>query len=104
MSLPNQVIMPADGAPNPFTIPGTTRTYRCSAGASISVVGDDAIILRNVGRGSASRAVILGAGPTAGRPTNPLIGQAYHDTIVGGIVLYGGPKAGWLHHNTGASV
>ena len=49
MSLPNQIVMPADGAPNPFTIPGTSRTYRCSAGSSISVVGDDAIILRNAG-------------------------------------------------------
>ena|SRR5271157_1738757 len=103
MSLPNQVIMPADGAPNPCTIPGTTRTYKCSAGSSISVVGDDAIILRTAGWVSANGAAIIGSGATSGRPTNALIGQAYNDTTVGALVIYGGAKAGWLHHNTGAS-
>jgi hypothetical protein len=103
MSLPNQVIMPADGAPNPFTIPGATRTYRCSPGASITVVGDDAIILRNVGWLSASGAAVIGSGSTSGRPANALIGQAYNDTTIGALVIYGGPKTGWLHHSTGAS-
>ena len=102
MSLPNQIIMPADGAPNPFAMPGTTRAYRCAAGSSISVVGDDAIVLRNAGWVSANGAAIIGAGATSGRPTNALIGQAYNDTSVGGIVIYAGPKTGWLHHCTGA--
>ena len=104
MSLPNQVIMPADGAPNPFTIPGTTRSYRCSAGASISVVGDDAIILRNAGWVSATGAAVIGSGATSGRPSNALVGQAYNDTTIGALVIYGGKKTGWLHHSTGASV
>ena len=103
MSLPNQIVMPADGAPNPFTIPGTTRTYRCATGASISVVGDDAIILRNAGWVSASGAAILGSGATSARPSNALIGQAYNDTTVGALVIYAGKAAGWLHHATGAS-
>jgi len=103
MSLPNQIVMPADGAPNPFTIPGTTRVYKCSSGSSISVVGDDAIILRNAGWISANTAAIIGAGPTSGRPTNALIGQAYNDTSIGALVLYGGPKTGWLNPSTGAS-
>jgi hypothetical protein len=104
MSLPNQIIMPADGAPNPFTIPGTARTYKCAAGASISVVGDDAMILRNVGWVSANSAAVIGAGATSGRPKNALVGQAYNDTSAGGLVIYAGPKTGWLHHATGASV
>ncbi len=103
MSLPNQIVMPGDGAPNPFTIPGTTRTYTCSAGSSISVVGDDANILRNAGWVSANGAAVIGSGATSGRPANALIGQAYIDTTVGAIVIYGGRKAGWLHHCTGAS-
>jgi hypothetical protein len=103
MSLPSQIVMPADGAPNPFTIPGTTRTYRCAAGSSLSVVGDDAIILRNAGWVSASGAAIIGSGPTSVRPSNPIIGQAYNDTTIGAIVIYGGPKTGWLNHSTGAS-
>ncbi len=103
MSLPNQIVMPADGAPNPFTIPGTTRAYRCAAGSAISVVGDDAMILRNVGWVGASAAAIIGSGATSGRPGKAIVGQAYHDTTVGGLVLYAGAKAGWLHHSTGAS-
>jgi hypothetical protein len=103
MSLPNQIVMPADGAPNPFTIPGTSRTYRCATAASISVVGDDALILRNAGWVGASRATVVGAGPTSGRPTAALIGQAYNDTTAGALVIYGGPRTGWLHHTTGAS-
>ena len=103
MSLPNQIVMPADGAPNPFTIPGTTRAYRCSPGSSISVVGDDAIILRNAGWVSASGATIVGSGATSGRPIKALIGQAYNDTTIGALVIYAGKKTGWLHHATGAS-
>jgi hypothetical protein len=101
MSLPNQIIMPADGAPNPFTIPGTARTYKCSARSSISVVGDDATILCNVGWVSVGNAALIGSGATSGRPANALIGQAYNDTTVGGLA---GPRTGWLHHATGASV
>lgn len=103
MSLPNQIVMPADGAPNPFTIPGTSRTYRCTAGASIAVVGDDAIVLRNAGWVSASGAAIVGSGATSGRPTAALVGQAYCDTTIGALVIYAGKKTGWLHHATGAS-
>ena len=61
----------------PVPIPGTTRTYRCSAGSSISVVGDDANILRNAGWLSATGATVIGSGATSGRPANALIGQAY---------------------------
>ena len=104
MSLPNQIVMPADGAPNPFTIPGTARGYKCAPGGAISVVGDDAMVLRNAGWVSASGAAVIGSGATSGRPTNPLIGQAYNDTSVGGLVIYAGPKTGWLHHATGTSV
>jgi len=104
MSLPNQIIMPADGAPNPFTIPGTTRSYKCAAGSSLSVVGDDAMILCNAGWVSAGNAVVIGSGATSSRPKNALVGQAYNDTTVGGLVIYAGPKSGWLHHATGASV
>jgi hypothetical protein len=49
MSLPNLIVMPADGAQSPFTIPGTTRRYSCTAGAAISVPGEDATIMRGMG-------------------------------------------------------
>ncbi len=104
MSLPNQIVMPADGAPNPFTIPGTARTYRCAAGASLSVIGDDALILRNAGWVCASGAAVVGSGASSGRPSNALVGQAYNDTTIGALIIYAGKKAGWLHHTTGVSV
>lgn len=104
MSLPSQVVMPGDNAPNPFTIPGTGRTYRCAAGSSIVVNGDDAILLKNAGWIGAVANAPAGAGPTSSRPTSGLnIGAAYHDTTVGAVVLWGGPKTGWVHHSTGAS-
>ena len=104
MSLPNQVVMPSDGAPNPATIPGTGRIYRCGAGASISVVGDDANVLMNMGWVGGKLATPVGAGPTSGRPTSGLFkGMSYHDTTVGAIVIWLGTASGWVHHSTGAS-
>ena len=104
MSLPNQVVMPADGAPNPATIPGTTRIYLCGAGASITVNGDDARVLRNMGWMIGGAGNPVSAGTTAQRPTSGLyVGYAYLDTTLEALVQYGGPKAGWLHHATGAA-
>ena len=93
MSLPNQIVMPADG---------TTRTYRRPAGASISVVGEDAI-LRNAGWVSVSGAAIVGSGATSGRPSDAFIGQAYNDATIGALIIYARKKTGWVHHATGAS-
>ncbi len=103
MSLPNQIVMPADGAANPFTIPGTTRKYSCAAGAAISVVGDDALVLLNNGWIGGSSLNVVGSGATAARPAKPQPGNSYNDTTVGGLVIYAGSKTGWVHHSTGAS-
>jgi hypothetical protein len=104
MSLPNLVVMPGDGAENPFTIPGTARKYSCTAGSAISVVGEDAAILRNVGWiGAGPGTRITHSGPTTARPTPDLPGEGYVDTTVNAIVIWGGPKTGWLNAATGAS-
>ena len=103
MSLPNQVVMPSDAAQNPFTIPGTTRKYSCPVGSSIVVNGDDALVLQNVGWLGGKLNTPVGAGPTSGRPTSGLyIDMTYHDTTVGALLIYAGPKTGWVHHSTGA--
>jgi hypothetical protein len=92
--------MPGDGAANPFTIPGTSRKYSCNAGSAISVVGEDAQLLG--GQGWVFLATTFGAGPTSARPTSPLKGHTYLDTTLNALLVYGGPKSGWLHHSTGA--
>jgi hypothetical protein len=96
--------MPGDGAANPFTIPGTNRTYRCTAGSAISVVGEDANILRSQGwiaAGPGTR--IVHSGATTARPTHPDSGEAFVDTTVNAIVIWGGPVTGWRNPATGAS-
>jgi hypothetical protein len=110
MGLPNLIVMPGDNAANPITIVGTRRTYRCNTGSSIAVPGEDANILCSSGWVSSSfqRAGANGvaaAGTTAQRPTRGILpGQVYQDTTVGALIVWGGPKTGWLHHQTGASV
>ncbi len=108
MSLPVTIVMPGDGAANPFTIPGTTRRYSCSAGSAIQVPGEDAQALLSQGWvGLASRGNIRGCGPTSGRPTvaNAIkAGEVYLDTTVGIVVLYGGLRTQWLNPMTGAVV
>jgi hypothetical protein len=104
MSLPNQVVMPSDVCQNPYIIPGTTRKYSCSVGSSIVVPGDDAMVLKNAGWIGGELNTPSGAGPTSGRPLGNLqIGTTYHDTTLSTIIIYAGPKTGWVHHSTGAA-
>jgi hypothetical protein len=106
MGLPTEIVMPGDGAANPFTIPvvpgAQTRTYTCAAGSAISVPGEDAQMLRSHGWVGAKNAQILGEGLTSARPAFVLQGQAFTDTAIGATVVYGGPKTGWLHYITGS--
>jgi hypothetical protein len=98
--------MPGDGAANPFTIPGTTRTYSCTAGSAISVVGEDATLLRGQGWVAAGPGTpIKHTGPTTSRPTAPtvMMGEVYIDTTENIAVIYGGPKTAWMNVATGAS-
>lgn len=105
MSLPTEIIMPGDGAANPFTIPGTSRRYSCSAGSAITVPGEDAQMLRMQGWVGAKNARMRGEGPTSARPASydMLQGQTFNDTTVGALVIYGGPKTGWLNSLTGVA-
>jgi hypothetical protein len=101
------VVMPGDGAPSPFTIPGTARTYTCSSGSAITVPGEDGIVLQNhnwVGLG-AGLAGKWSAGPTTARPTVPnlAIGHVHIDTTENLAVIYGGPVTGWMNIATGAT-
>jgi hypothetical protein len=104
MSLPTEIVMPGDGAANPFTIPGTSRRYSCSAGSAITVPGEDAQMLRSQGWVGAKNAQMVGEGPTSARPASyyMLAGQTFNDSTVGATVIYGGPKTGWLNSLTGA--
>jgi len=104
MSLPTLMCMPGDGAVNPFTIPGTTRTYTCTAGSAILVPEEDANLLRSQGWVAAGPgAVVKRAGPTSTRPATPFVGEIQIDTTENLAVIYAGPKTGWLNVATGAS-
>ena len=104
MGLPTEIVMPGDGAANPFRIStvGASRTYSCVAGSAITVPGEDAQMLRSHGWVGAKNAQILSEGPTTARPAYVLQGQAFTDTTISATVVYGGPKTGWLHYITGA--
>jgi hypothetical protein len=104
MSLPTEIIMPGDGAANPFTIPGTSRRYSCLAGSAITVPGEDAQMLRMHGWVGAKNARMRGEGPTSARPTfyDMLQGQTYNDATIGALVIFAGQKTGWLNSLTGA--
>jgi hypothetical protein len=105
MGLPTEIVMPGDGAVNPFTIPtvGPSRTYSCAPGAAITVPGEDAQMLRSHGWVGAKNAQMLGEGPTFARPVYVLQGQTFNDSTVGALVIYAGSKTGWLNSLTGAS-
>jgi hypothetical protein len=104
MGLPTEIVMPGDGAANPFKIPtvGPSRTYSCAAGSAITVPGEDAQMLRMQGWVGAKNAQMLGEGPTSARPAYVLQGQTFNDSTVGPLVVYAGPKTGWLNSLTGA--
>ena len=106
MGLPNEIVMPGDGAANPFSIPvpqgAQSRTYRCAPGSAITVPGEDAQILRVQGWVGIKNALVIGEGPTSGRPVPQFQGQLYVDTTIGATVIWGGPKTGWLNSITGA--
>jgi hypothetical protein len=104
MAYNNMLLMPGDGAVNPFTIPGTTRKYTCAAGATLSVPDFDAAILLGVGWVNSLGTRGGNVGTTAQRPANPPANTVFNDTTVGAAVVYGGPRTGWLHHSSGASV
>jgi hypothetical protein len=107
MSLPTEIVMPGDGAANPFVIPGTTRRYVCALGSAIVVPGEDAQMLRSQGWVGTQASKINGSGPMTARPTQVdglMQGRLFFDTTVGTIVVWGGPKTGWLNAGTGLSV
>ena len=92
------------GAPNPFTIPGTSpaRKYSCAAGATVSVPDFDAVIMMSAGWINSLGTHGGNVGTTAQRPVNPPLNTVFNDTTVGAAVVYGGAKTGWVHHATGA--
>ena len=105
MAYTNMLLMPGDGAANPFTIPGTTpaRKYSCAAGATVTVPDFDAVIMMSAGWINSLGPHGGAVGTTAQRPVNPPIGTVFNDTTVGAAVVYGGTKTGWVHHATGAA-
>ena len=98
------LLMPGDGALNPFAIPGTKRKYTCTAGATVQVPDSDAAIMTTCGWINALGLHGGNVGPTTGRPANPPFNTVCNDTTIGAAVVYAGLKTGWLHHATGASV
>ena len=83
-------------AANPFTIPGTTRTYSVAAGSYIDVPYFDAEKLASQGWVVLAKDVVV----TANRPVNAPAGKTIFDSTVGADVVSDG-KGNWLHHATG---
>lgn len=97
-----KILMPGDGAINPYTIPGTIRTYTCAVGSKVTVPDFDAVLMLNSGWVN-SIGWHGGAGTTTQRPTAPKWNEMYNDTTAGYIVTWAGPKTGWINSLTGAA-
>lgn len=103
MAVSIKMIMPGDNAVNPFVVPGSNISYSCAAGSQIGVPVFHADLMIGVGWVNA-----LGhygaSGTTAQRPSSPYKGQTYLDTTVNAVIVFAGPKTGWLRSTSGASV
>lgn len=97
----NRRVAPLAGAPNPFTIPGTSRAYTCALGSTLDVNDADALILANAGW-----LLMLPkdgfVGPTTSRPAHAHIGHVFIDTTLNAIVTADG-QGNWLNTISGAS-
>lgn len=93
-------LAPGDRAPNPMVIPGTKRTYSCAAGSNIQVPDFDVQAMISAGWVAASATNV---NTVSVRPANPTIGTVVLDSTINAMVVYLGPKAGWVHHGTGAN-
>ena len=106
----NYRVAPGDGALNPITIPGTTRTYSAVVGSFALVPIFDWQTLGNAGwvtlHGRNNRGGDVGT--TAQRPSQTIdpvpAGFQYIDTTLGALIVALGPKSGWANAITGAIV
>jgi hypothetical protein len=73
------------------------RTYSCQLGATLDVVDFDAFVL-----GANGWIQVAPAGTTAQRPAKPGVGNFFHDTTVGKIIIFEG--AAWRDPATGSAV
>jgi hypothetical protein len=110
MSLPTSVVIASDVATNPFTIPGTTRTYSTTVGTAITVPGEDSPLLQGQGWLSldgTTAGPYLGAFTTGARPTitqtKGQIGTMILDTTLNYVLFWGGPTSKWVHAVSGAT-
>jgi hypothetical protein len=90
----------ASPAANPFTIPGTTRTYAVTAGSYVDVPSYDAELLVSQGWLVLAKNVIAG---TSARPVNAIANTRVFDATVGNTIVSDG-RGNWLNHSTGAVV
>jgi hypothetical protein len=73
------------------------RTYSCALGATIDVPDFDAFVL-----GANGWIQVAPVGTTAQRPAKPGVGNFFHDTTVGKVIIFEG--AAWRDPATGAAV
>ena len=89
-------VMPAgSGKFTTTTVNG--RTYSCALGATIDVPDFDAAVLTANGW-----IQVAPVGTTSQRPVKPGIGNFFHDTTVGYLVIWEG--AAWRNPATGSAV
>ena len=73
------------------------RTYSCALGSTIDVPDFDAFVL-----GANGWIQVAPVGTTAQRPAKPGVGNFFHDTTVGKIIIFEG--AAWRDPATGSAV
>ncbi len=100
MSMPTVLAFPADGAVNPVTVTGSDGrpvTYSTTPGVGILVPFEHAMQMTDgkAWTGTFVNGRFLGAGTTANRPVAEFIGQRYHDTTLGQLIIWGGPVSQW---------
>jgi hypothetical protein len=89
-------LMPAgSGKITTMTVNG--RAYSCALGATIDVPDFDAFVL-----GANGWIQVAPVGTTAQRPAKPGVGNFFHDTTVGKIIIFEG--AAWRDPATGTAV
>lgn len=101
----NMLLIPGDGAPNPFTVFGAfpPRSYSCAANSTVVVNSADGAEMISAGWVDSMGNHGHDAGPTSSRPAAQVKGHIYNDTTINAIVVWCGSVTGWRNSVTGAS-
>jgi hypothetical protein len=90
-----RLMPPGSGKITTMTVNG--RVYSCAVGATVDVIDFDAAVLTANGW-----IQVAPVGTTAQRPAKPGVGNFFHDTTLGKLIIFEG--AAWRDPATGSAV